>query len=248
MINIVVPMAGEGARFKQQGFTFPKPLIEIKKKPMIHWVVKNITPKEQHRIIFICLKSHFDQYALRQMLPLIAPDCRIVPIQGKTEGAACTVMLASDHFNNDDELVIANGDQFIEADINEFIADARKKKLDGSILTFDSTHPKWSYARVGEGGYVTEVAEKKPISTHATVGIYYYRRGKDFFQAASAMIDKDVRVNGEFYVCPVYNQMIDGNKKVGIFEISAEKMHGLGTPEDLAEFKSSPVYAAMGSM
>jgi len=147
------------------------------------------------------------------------------------------VLLATEYFNNKNELIIANSDQYVDMDINDFIEDSRKRNLDGNILTFKASHPKWSYAKLDDNGFVIEIAEKKPISTHATVGIYYYRQGKMFFEAATAMIEKNMRVDNEFYVCPVYNEMILADKRIGIYEIDAAKMHGLGTPEDLERFE-----------
>lgn len=241
MLNIVVPMAGEGTRFKERGYTFPKPLIEINGKPMIQVVVENIRPTGAHAFTFICRKDHYDKYSLRDLLNLIAPGCGIVQVEHLTQGAACTVLLAAEFFNNQEPLMIANSDQYIDAPIDAFIRDAQMRKLDGSILTFPASHPKWSYAKLDEEGLVMEVAEKRPISTHATVGIYYYRQGRMFFEAATMMIEKNVRVNNEFYVCPVYNEMILAGHRIGIYEIEQTKMHGLGTPEDLEKFEKSGV-------
>ena len=241
MINIVIPMAGEGSRFKEQGYTFPKPLVEINGKPMIQMVVENITPKMEHRFTFVCNAGHLEKYSLAYMLNRISPQCNIVSVEKLTQGAACTVLLAADHFNNDNELLIANSDQFIDMDINIFLEDSKRQKLDGNIVTFHSSHPKWSYAKVGKNGFVEQVAEKKPISDDATAGVYYYREGKAFIDAAFSMIEKDIRVNNEFYVCPVFNEMILNGKKIGIMPIESSNMHGLGTPEDLAEFLKNKV-------
>lgn len=241
MLNIVVPMAGRGTRFAEQGFTFPKPLIEIHNKPMIQVVVENLRPKTPHRFVFICLKEHYVKYNLSPLLNLIAPGCKIVLTDGVTAGAACTVLLAKGAIDNDDDLIIANSDQYVEFDMDEFVGRARKEKLDGQILTFNATHPKWSFARTDKNGFVVEVAEKKPISNEATVGVYYYRTGKIFVEAAERMILKDLRVNNEYYVCPVYNEAILDGRKIKTFLIPFEKMHGLGTPEDLREFINSDI-------
>jgi dTDP-glucose pyrophosphorylase len=239
MLNIVLPMAGKGSRFAERGYAFPKPLIEIKKKPMIQVVVENLTPKQPHRFIFICQKSHHDMYSLRTLLEAIAPGCKIVLVDGITEGAACTVLLAKEHIDNDDELLLANSDQFVDLDINDFLSNAQASGKEGVIMTFESLHPKWSYAKTDASGNVVEVAEKKPISRHATVGIYYFRKGSHFVRAAEQMILKNIRTNNEFYVCPAYNQMIEASQSVGIFDIKPEQMYGLGTPEDLESFKGS---------
>ena len=177
-LNVLIPMAGRGSRFADKGYVFPKPLIEVKGKPMIQLVIENLNIDANY--IFIVLQEHIDKYNIDQMLKLIKPNCQIVVTDGITEGAACTTLLAKDLINNDKPLIIANSDQYIEWNPREIIYSFMNKNIDGGILTFSSTHPKWSYAKVNEEGYVTEVAEKKPISDHATVGLYFWKSGKDY--------------------------------------------------------------------
>lgn len=241
MLNIVIPMAGSGRRFQERGYTFPKPLIEIKKRPMIEIVTKNIAPEIEHKFTFICRKEHYDNYALHYLLNLLSPGCNIIVIDRVTEGAACTILLAKEYINNEDPLIIANADQYIDSDINEFVSCAVDTQADGLIMSFKAKHPKWSFAKLDSQGQVIEVAEKKPISDNATVGIYYFKQGKYFVDAAEAMIKKDMRVNNEFYVCPVYNELILKDKIIKTFEVPAEAMYGLGTPEDLDKFLESPI-------
>lgn len=234
-MNIVIPMAGRGSRFQTAGYTFPKPLIEVNQKPMIQVVVDNINMKGTY--IFLVLKEHYDKYALKYLLPLItAPNkCEIVQVDHVTEGAACTVLLAKNLINTQDELMIANSDQWVEWDSEHFLSYMRSRNADGGVLTFYSTHPKWSFAKIDElSNKITEVAEKRPISTSATVGIYYFKTGKHFVSAANQMIEKNVRVNNEFYVCPVYNEMIQDGKTILPYPVA--EMKGLGTPEDLERF------------
>ncbi|MBI3442665.1 MAG: glycosyltransferase family 2 protein [Candidatus Sungbacteria bacterium] len=237
MLNIVIPMAGQGAPFKDAGYAFPKPLIDIKGKTMIEVVVNNLRPQTDHKFIFVCRKELQEKYDLYNILKNATNNkFEIVPIGGITEGAACTVLCASHHINTGEELIIANSDQYIEFDINDFIASAREHEKDGLILTFHASHPKWSYARVDSSGKVLETAEKRVISNNATAGIYYFQKGSDFVEAAQSMIRKNIRHNNEFYVCPVYNELILGNKNIYARTTAAEKMHGLGTPEDLELF------------
>lgn len=231
-MNVLIPMAGAGSRFEKAGYTFPKPLIEVNGKPMIQLVVENLNIDARH--IFIVQKSHYDKYNLKHLLRLIAPGCEIVQVDGMTEGAACTTLLAKEFINNDNPLVIANSDQYVEWNSNEFLYAMSAPEVDAGILTFESVHPKWSFARLGNHGEVVEVAEKKPISTHATVGIYYWKKGSDYVHCAEKMIDADKRVNGEFYVCPVFNEIIEEQGLVRTYPI--DKMWGLGTPEDLEVF------------
>jgi len=245
MLNIIIPIAGLGRRFAEKGYSFPKPLIEIKGKSMIQRVVENLKPSQEHRFIFICRREHNEKYNITSLLELIAPGCKIIFVENTTAGAACTVLLAREFIDNSDPLLIANSDQYIDIKIDDFLAAANKSDIDGLIMTFESTHPKWSFAKVDKDGYVQEVAEKNPISNKATVGIYYYRQGKDFVEAAEDMIRKNIRVKNEFYVCPVYNEMILKDKKIKIYEISSSKMFGLGTPEDLEYFLTTDFYKTL---
>ncbi len=233
-MNVLIPMAGAGSRFEKAGYTFPKPLIEVNGKPMIQTVVENLNIDARH--IFIVQKSHCEKYNLKNMLNVIAPGCKVVEVDGITEGAACTTLLAKEFINNDEPLLMANSDQFVDWDSNEFMYSMVGDTIDAGILTFKSTHPKWSFCKLDEKGFVSEVAEKNPISDIATVGIYYWNKGSDYVKYAEDMIAKDIRHNNEFYVCPVFNQAIEDDKRVKIFDIPAENMWGLGTPEDLKRF------------
>jgi HAD superfamily hydrolase (TIGR01509 family) len=231
-MNVLIPMAGAGSRFEQAGYTFPKPLIDVNGKPMIQRVVENLNIDARH--IFIVQKSHYEKYSLQHTLNLISPNCEIVQVEGMTEGAACTTLLAKEFINNDEPLILANSDQYVEWESNQFMYSCMADDIDGSILTFRSTHPKWSYAKLNEEGFVTEVAEKKPISDNATVGIYFWKKGSDYVSCAESMVEKNIRVNNEFYVCPVYNEALLIGARVKTFNI--DKMWGLGTPEDLDTF------------
>ncbi len=231
-LNVLIPMAGAGSRFAQAGYTFPKPLIEVRGKPMIQVVVENLNIEANY--IFLVQKEHYETYNLKYLLNLIAPGCKIVQVDGLTEGAACTTLLAKEHIDNDAPLVMANSDQFVEWNSNECMYAFSADSIDGGILTFKATHPKWSYAKLNEDGFVSEVAEKKVISDEATVGIYYWRHGSDYVKYAEQMIKKNIRTNGEFYTCPVFNEAVGDGKKVRVKNI--EKMWGIGTPEDLNYF------------
>lgn len=231
-LNVLIPMAGAGSRFEQAGYTFPKPLIDVRHKPMIQVVVENLNLDANY--IYVVQKSHREKYSLDTLLNLITPGCKIVETDGLTEGAACTALLAKEHINSDAPLFFANSDQFVEWDSNEFMYKMQETDADGGIVTFTATHPKWSFAKVDENGLVTEVAEKNPISDTATVGYYYWKNGSDFVKYAEQMIEKNIRVNNEFYVCPVFNQAIEDGKEIRTFNTKA--MWGLGTPEDLTYY------------
>ncbi len=228
-LTVLIPMAGAGSRFQQAGYTFPKPLIDVKGKPMIQLVVENLNIKANY--VYVVQKEHREKYNLDTLLNLITPGCKIVDVDGVTEGAACTALLAKEYIDNDKPLFFANSDQFVEWDSNEFLYKMNETDSDGGIVSFRGIHPKWSFAKIDENGIVTEVAEKNPISDIATVGYYYYKKGSDFVKYAEQMIEKDIRVNNEFYVCPVYNEAIKDGKQIRTFDIPM--MWGLGTPEDL---------------
>lgn len=231
-MNILIPMAGAGSRFQHAGYTFPKPLIDVNGKPMIQVVVENLNIDANY--IFIVQKQHREKYNLDTLLKLITPSCCVIEVDGITDGAARTTLLAKEYINNDFPLLVANSDQFIEWDSNSFMYKMIEQNLDGGIVTFHGVHPKWSFVKIDEYGYVTEVAEKNPISDIATAGIYYWSKGSDYVKYAEQMINNNIRTNNEFYVCPVFNEAINDGKKIKTFNI--EKMWGLGTPEDLKYF------------
>ena len=232
-MKIVMPVAGRGSRFKEAGYKEPKPLIPVKGKPMVRWATDCIDFKPED-LVFICLKEHDDAYRIADKLrELYSDEITVLFTDGVTEGAACTVLLAKDYINNDEELILYNSDQFFKAPLIRAIKE-KGGEVGGIIPTFYATHPKWSYAKLDEAGYVTQVAEKVPISTHATVGLYYFTRGKDFVWGAEEMMRKNIRRNNEFYVCPAYNQLIERGDKIIITE--CEFMWGLGTPEDVEHF------------
>jgi len=236
-MNVIIPMAGRGKRFNDVGYSFPKPLIDVNGKPMIQIIIENLNLTGKH--IFICQKEHIKKFAIYDLMNLLKPNSKIISVDKITQGAAETVLLAKDLINNDDELIIANSDQWIDWNNQHFLSFMRKKDADGGIVSFISTHPKWSYVRINdETSLVEEVAEKRPISNIATAGIYYYKHGKDFVAAAEQMIKKNIRTNNEFYVAPAFNEMISMHKIIHIYPIA--EMRGLGTPEDLHQFINSP--------
>jgi len=227
-------MAGEGSRFIKEGYTFPKPLIDVNGKPMIQAVVENLDFDCEY--IFLVRKEHVEKYeGMLDTLGRITNDrFRHVVVDGLTEGAASTALLAEKYIDNDEDLLIANSDQFIEYEPENFKAFKNLTNTDAIVFTFNAVHPKWSFVRTNARGYIVEVAEKRPISNIATCGIYWYRKGSDFVRYAKQMVEKDIRVNNEFYIAPVYNELIADGKSLLPFYV--HKMWGIGTPEDLKYF------------
>lgn len=243
LLNIVIPMAGAGSRFASAGYIDPKPLIKVHDVPMIKLIIENLRPKQEHRFIFICQYEHVVKYELDQKLKLWAPNSTLVQVDGVTDGAACTVLAAESLLDNDSQLMIANSDQFVDVLIDDYLAEMKTRDLDGLIMTMKAHDPKWSFVGLSVDGLVTSVVEKQVISDEATVGIYNYKFGSDFVKAAKLMIQNNLRVNGEFYVAPAYNQLIAEGCKVGIYNIGIEGagMHGLGIPADLDLFLKLPL-------
>ena len=233
-MKVLIPMAGEGSRFTQEGYTFPKPLINVNGKPMIQVVVENLDFDCEY--IFLIRKEHIEKYSgLVDTLDRITNGrFQYVVVDGLTEGAACTALLAKEYINDDEDLLIANSDQYIDYQPQNFNMLRNQTSCDAMVFTFNAVHPKWSFVKTNSRGFVTEVAEKRPISNIATCGIYWYRHGSDFVKYAEQMIEKDIRVNNEFYIAPVYNELIEDGKALVPFYV--HKMWGIGTPEDLKHF------------
>jgi dTDP-glucose pyrophosphorylase len=225
-MNVLIPMAGKGSRFAEAGYVLPKPLIDVDGRPMIEAVIENLGSNLNY--IFVVQSDHVKRFGLDEVLKKKSPNCKIVEINEVTEGAACTVLLAQKEIDNDEPLLIANSDQYLEW--NRLTPDA---SVDGKIVTFKSKDPNCSYIKE-RAGVVIECREKEKISDIATVGLYYWSKGSDFVKYAKQMIKKDIRVSGEFYVCPVYNEAIADGKTIKSFPV--KYVWQIGTPEDLRRF------------
>ncbi len=238
-LNIVIPMAGNGSRFIQQGIEKPKPFIDINGKPMFVHVMENLDFPGA-RFILIAKEEHLQEesYLIKEVEKEY--NATFIPIDKGTEGTACTVLFAREKINNNIPLLIANSDQIVDLDISIFINDCLNRKLDGHILCFQDKelNPHYSFAKINNSGHVIQVKEKEVISDLATVGIYYFSKGRHFVDGAIDMIINNDRVNNEFYTCPVYNYLIAQELTIGTFNIEFEKMHSLGTPADLKQYKN----------
>lgn len=245
-LQIVVPMAGRGSRFAQQGYALPKPLIDVGGRAMIDVVIANLRPTREHTFTFIVQAEHIREHALDQRLQEWAPGCTVVPLDGVTEGAACTVLTARAGLDPEAPLMIANCDQWVDCDVEAYLDDFDRCGGSGTMMTMWADDPKWSFAEIDGDGWVRRVVEKQVISNIATVGIYNFRRAGDFLAGADRMIAEDRRVNGEFYVAPVYDELIAGGGRVGVYAVDRDGrtgMFGLGTPEDLEAFLAGPQLA-----
>lgn len=234
-MNIVMPMAGRGSRFADIGFTTPKPLIDVRGRPMYAWAIESLPLNLARRVIFICLDEHLRQSRLQDdiLVRYRSLDPEVVRLDEVTQGQACTVLKARNWIDNDEPLLIYNADTYCRTGLAARLPQL-PPEVDGVLGVFHAPGDKWSFARVDGGGRVVETAEKSRISDWASTGLYYFRRGGDFVRHAEAMITEQERVNGEFYVAPIYNRMIAAGAQ--IYVDPAQEVWVLGTPEDLQHF------------
>ena len=235
-MNILIPMAGAGSRFKEVGYQLPKPLIDINGKPMVQRVVENLNITGKY--IFVVRQEHCNKYKLEELLKKISPTCEIIVTDGVTEGQACSALLAKEYINSSEPLMIVNSDNYFIWDTDNFLHSVQDPDVKGMLFTFHepSQSTNWSYAQVDENDNVLEVAEKRPISTNALAGAFYWRKGSDCVSYTEQMIEKNIRVNNEFYIAPVFNEAIEDGK--GIKNYTIADMKSMGTPSELSSFLS----------
>jgi dTDP-glucose pyrophosphorylase len=227
---VLVLMAGNGTRFSKAGYTAPKPLIEFLNKTMIEHVLDSVNINADY--VFLVQQNHIDEFQIDQRLNAIKPNSTIVSTGGGvTEGAACSALLAKAHIDNNRPLFLLNSDNILDWNAAKVTDAYLQSESDGFIAVFRDSDPKWSFAKLDEHGNVIQVAEKNPISDLATAGLYGWKKGSSFVKAAEQMIEKNIRVNNEFYVAPVYNENVLMGEKITVGFV--DKMHGVGTPEDL---------------
>lgn len=217
-MNIVILMAGAGKDFETQGHSYPKYLLEIQNTPIIQRVVDSLK-NLGNNIICIIRKEDQERFFLGDMMKILCPEVKVIMVENVTKGAVCTALFAIEDINNDNELLVINGDQLIKSNLYTAIADFRNRNLDGGIITFKSVHPRWSFVLLNKDGFVIETSEKRPISNIATAGCYYYKKGSDFITSCFSVIEKDVNTNGKYYISSTYNELILNQKKVGVYEI-----------------------------
>jgi dTDP-glucose pyrophosphorylase len=228
-MNIIVLMAGASTDFETRGYVYPKYLLEIQGLPIIQRVVDSLKVLDAI-ISFVIRKEDDDKSFLASTLRILSPESPIYKVGNMTRGATCSALFAIDQIDNEDELVIINGDQLITANLLEAVNDFRSKACDGGVICFNSIHPRWSFVSLDEHGFVNETSEKRPISNLATAGFYYFRHGSDFVRSAFENIRKDVNYDNKYYVCSTYNELILEQKKVGVFQIGKEQYISFSTP------------------
>jgi len=239
MINILVPLGGKSAFFDSIEYPYPKPLIEVNGKLMIELLIQSYSSiTEDHKYIFVINQEDSRKYHLDSTLRLLTNNnCEVVILSNVTKGAACSVLMAIDHIDSDDILIISNGDQILDIDITIVLDHMKGKKSDAGVVCFESVHPRWSYVRLDENGRIIETAEKRPISKNAIAGLYYFRHGKDFVKSAMKSIEKDANVDGLYFIAPVLNEMVLENKKLDIFKINNDRYHSFYSPQKIREYE-----------
>ncbi len=240
-LNVLVLMAGGSDAFKEAGYLLPKNLIEVQGAPVIQKVIENLRSLSSHfetKLHFVVNREECARYHTHLIIKLLAPDAVIIETSGPTAGAACTALLGIEYVDNDTPLVVVNGDDLLLADLGEIVAGFQKEGLDGGIPVFESVHPRWSYVKVNRDKLVVEAAEKMPISNLATAGLYYFQRGSDMILSVCQMIQKESSVNGQYYVCPSYNELILLQRKIGISPIARSQYFSLKNPQGLDEYQA----------
>ena len=239
-MNLVIPIASNSKFFSIEEYGYPKPLIEIMGKPMIQHVIQNLTQGTQFKkIIFIVKQDECDKFHLDNTLNLLSPiKPEIVKLRSDTQGALCSVLLAVEHINHAEPLVISNADQIFDEGISDYLEKFLVSHLDAACLTFESVHPRWSYVRVDQENQVIETAEKRPISKHAIAGLYLYKKGSDFIEYGMDSIKHGSSVDGKYFISPVFNAYILENKKVGFYDVSKDKYHTFYSPKKIEEYEA----------
>jgi NDP-sugar pyrophosphorylase family protein len=237
-MNVLVLSAGSSKAFADVGYVFPKPLVEIAGRPLIEHVLTNLSPlvRDGGRMIVVIRHEDDLRYHVGSVIRLLEPNAAVVEVRSETGGAGCTALLAIDSIPPDEPLVIVNGDQLLTAPIADILGDFAHLGVDGGIIVFRDVHPRWSYVKCDDEGRVIEAAEKRPISNLATAGTYYFARGRDFIAAAKSMILKDAAVNGLFYICPVFNEMILRNAEIRVHEIPKSHYVSLALPQGVEAY------------
>jgi len=240
MLNILVPVSNESRFFAEAEYLYPKTLAEIDGRMMIEIVIESLQriPGDK-RFIFVIRKQDVERFHFENILRLLTKgDCEIVKVDGQTQGAACSCLMAIDHIDSDEPLLISNCDQLLDSDLGEILSGLAGGDGDAGTVCFESVHPKWSYVKVGDDGFVREAAEKRPISRDALAGLYYFKRGRDFVAGAMRMIEKDASIDGNFFIAPVFNELILAGRRIRIARIPSSEYHSFYSPQKIKEFEA----------
>jgi NDP-sugar pyrophosphorylase family protein len=239
-MNLIIPIAMSSKFFNLNDYGYPKPLIEIMGKPMIQHVVENVTKGINFkRVIFIVKQDECEKFHLDNTLNLLSPTKPIIiKLREDAKGALCSILMAVEHINSDEPLIISNADQIFDVEIANFIKQFTNSELDAACLTFTSVHPRWSYVRTDNTDFIIETAEKRPISRKAIAGFYMYRKGSDFIKFGMESIRHGSSIDGKYFIAPVFNEFLLAGGKVGHYRIHNDSYHTFYSPKKIEEYES----------
>jgi NDP-sugar pyrophosphorylase family protein len=238
-MRLIILMAGDDNAFGAAGHAYPKNLVEIEGLPLVQRVIENLGPvlDTASRAVFLITDDEHRRWHTGDVIRLLVPTAEVVTVPPIEAGAACTALHAIAHVDRDESLLVVNGDQILDLNLSEIVGQFAERGLDGGVVTFDGVHPRWSYVRLDDSGLVVEAAEKRPISRQATAGVYWFRRGGDFLDGVMAMIRKNAAVDGRFYVCPVYNELILGQLAIGTHHVDRSVYFSLSSPRAVKAYE-----------
>jgi NDP-sugar pyrophosphorylase family protein len=246
-LQSIILLSGADDLFRDAGHLYPKSLVEIAGVPLVQRVLDSLGGVRQRssRVICTVRREEDRKYHTSAVIRLIEPRADVVLVD-ETAGAACSALLAIEHLSVDDPLVVINGDQLLRLDILEMLDEFKERDVDGGIVVFEAVHPRWSYVRCDSNGLVVEAAEKRPISNLATAGIYYFKRAGDFISATMSMIKKNAHVGNSYYVCPIYNELVLRQARIGIIKVPKSEYFSLATPSSVEAFQTEVVEKRTG--
>ena len=233
--NLVIPIAGPDKDATNTDYI--KSLQEIQRKTVLQYAFESLQPIQATNFVVVIKRRDVDHYHLDNVVKLLRPGAKVVIAEGETMGAACSCMLAVDQLDMDAPLLITGVDQLLIVPTDQIICDFIERGLDGGVVIFDDIHPRWSFVKLDEQGFVTEAAEKRPISRNAVAGFYYFKKAAYFFEAAKKMISKNASVNGSFFVCPVFNEMILQQMTIGTFRIKKDQYYSFSHDSGIEAYK-----------
>lgn len=234
-LNLVIPIAGPDKDMESNGYI--KSLQEIQRKTILQYAFESLQPIQATNFVVVIKRKDVNYYHLDNVVKLLRPEAKVIIAEGETMGAACTCMLAVDQLDMEAPLLITGADQMLTVQTDEIVCDFMERGLDGGVVIFDDIHPRWSFVKLDEKDFVIEAAEKRPISRNATAGFYYFRKAAYFFEAANRMISKNASVNGSFFVCPVFNEMILQQMNIGVFRIKKEQYYSFSHASGIEAYK-----------
>lgn len=235
-MNIIVPIAGASSVLESTEYI--KSLQEIERKTILQHAFEALQNVDAKHFVVVVKREDVNKYHLDNVVKLLRPKAEVVIAEGETMGAACTCMLAVDKLDLEEPLLIVGNDQVLTIPYIDILADFQSQDYDGGVAIFEDVHPRWSYVRINEDDHVIEAAEKRPISKNATAGFYYFKKARFFMEAAQSMIMKGASVNGQFYICPVFNEMILKQQIIGVYRVSKEQYFNFNSTSGMDAYRN----------